>query len=43
MIKEKGMGFGLMVLYKIIEEYKGWIEVESKIGEGIVFYVIFLV
>jgi two-component system, sporulation sensor kinase E len=38
--KEKGTGLGLMVSYKIIEEHKGRIEVESKIGEGTAFHVI---
>ncbi len=38
--KEKGTVLGLMVSYKIIEEHKGRIEVESKIGEGTAFHVI---
>ena len=36
----KGTGLGLSVASKIIEEHKGRIEVESKIGEGALFRVI---
>ncbi|TYR79797.1 PAS domain S-box protein [Priestia megaterium] len=37
--KEKGTGLGLMVSYKIIEEHKGYIEVESELGSGTTFYI----
>ncbi|PLT28972.1 ATP-binding protein [Peribacillus deserti] len=37
--KERGTGLGLMVSYKIIEEHKGWIDVESKVGSGTTFHI----
>ncbi|MCM3568706.1 ATP-binding protein [Neobacillus mesonae] len=37
--KERGTGLGLMVSYKIIEEHKGKIRIESEEGNGSVFYV----
>lgn len=38
-LKEKGTGMGLMVCYQIIERMKGFIEVESRKGEGTVFKI----
>ncbi|RXT02880.1 ATP-binding protein [Ammoniphilus sp. CFH 90114] len=32
--KEKGMGLGLMVSYRIIEAHKGTIRITSKVGKG---------
>ncbi|MGM0835680.1 MAG: ATP-binding protein [Bacillota bacterium] len=34
--KEKGMGLGLTITYKIIQEHNGHISIESKEGEGTV-------
>jgi signal transduction histidine kinase len=38
---EQGTGLGLFVVKHIIDEYRGGIEVESKIGRGTVFRVYF--
>lgn len=38
-----GMGIGLVVCKKVVENYYGYIMVESWEGEGIIFYVYFFV
>ena len=35
----KGTGLGLSVVYGIIKEHKGWIDVESSPGNGAIFHV----
>ncbi|MDY6856979.1 MAG: ATP-binding protein [Thermodesulfobacteriota bacterium] len=37
--KYKGSGLGLSISYSIIQEHSGFIEVESKIGGGTIFYI----
>lgn len=38
-LKEKGTGLGLMVCYKIINEHKGNITIDTKVNEGSTFIV----
>ncbi len=35
----KGTGLGLATVFGIIEQHKGWIEVESRIGKGTAFHL----
>lgn len=37
--KREGRGLGLAVTHSIIEKHNGYIEAESKLGEGTIFYV----
>ncbi|MEH7354970.1 ATP-binding protein [Neobacillus drentensis] len=37
--KDRGTGLGLMVSFRIIEEHKGTINIESEEGKGTIFYI----
>ncbi|MFB4164078.1 ATP-binding protein [Alteribacillus sp. JSM 102045] len=37
--KEKGIGLGLMLTSKIVEQHNGKITVQSKIGHGTIFTI----
>jgi signal transduction histidine kinase len=39
--KEKGIGLGLMVCYKIIENHNGKLTIESKVNKGTTIEIIF--
>lgn len=38
--KQKGSGLGLATCYSIIKKHKGYIDVESKLGEGTIFTIL---
>jgi len=35
----KGTGLGLATVFGIVEQHRGWVEVESKVGQGTIFRV----
>jgi signal transduction histidine kinase len=37
--KEAGNGLGLAEVHKVIQAHQGWIEVQSKVGEGTIFTI----
>jgi CheY-like chemotaxis protein len=37
--KGKGTGLGLAMAFKIIQDYQGWMDVSSKVGQGTVFHI----
>ncbi len=39
--KSKGTGLGLSVVYGIVKAHEGWINVESRVGEGSSFTILF--
>jgi two-component system sensor histidine kinase AtoS len=39
--KEKGMGLGMAITHRIVEDHKGTIDVKSEVGVGTTFTVCF--
>jgi signal transduction histidine kinase len=39
--KEKGMGLGMAITHRIVEDHKGTIDVKSEVGVGTTFIVCF--
>ncbi len=39
--KPKGTGLGLSIVHRLVESYGGWVELESEIGKGTTFNLIF--